>query len=204
MNTLYIESSIFADNGVSSQLANELISQLEANGGVNLTKRSFASDPIKHLDGELIGAIMTDSAERSDEQAAIVAEADAYIKEVQDADTIILGVPMYNFSVPSQLKAWFDHIARAGVTFQYTENGPKGLLSNKKVYVLATRGGFYKDTPMDSQTPFVTTFMNFLGLDDVEFIYAEGLNVNEESKEKALTSAKQQIQQAVATHSQAA
>jgi len=100
---------------------------------------------------------------------------------------------MYNFGIPSTLKAYFDQIARAGVTFRYNENGPEGLLSGKKVYIFAARGGMYAGTALDSQTTYVRDFLNFLGITDIEFVYAEGLNMGDDVKEKALTSAKNRL-----------
>jgi FMN-dependent NADH-azoreductase len=100
---------------------------------------------------------------------------------------------MYNFGVPSQLKAYFDHIARAGVTFKYTEKGPVGLLSGKKVYVFAARGGLYARTPLDTQTNYVRDFLRFLGMTDVEFVYAEGLAISAQSKEAGIARAKAEI-----------
>jgi FMN-dependent NADH-azoreductase len=110
------------------------------------------------------------------------------------ADVIVLGLPMYNFGVPSTLKAYFDHIARAGVTFKYTEKGPVGLLTGKKAYVFATRGGLYLGTPRDTETKYVRDFLAFLGIDDVEFVYAEGLAMGDASKDKALVSANEAIE----------
>ena len=100
---------------------------------------------------------------------------------------------MYNFGVPVQLKAWLDAIARAGVTFRYTENGPEGLLKGKKVYVALARGGIYRDTPADSQVPYLKTILGFLGLTDVEFVYAEGLAMGAEGADKAFAAAQAQI-----------
>jgi FMN-dependent NADH-azoreductase len=102
---------------------------------------------------------------------------------------------MYNFGVPSMLKAYFDHVARAGVTFRYTEKGPVGLLTGKKVYVFATRGGYYAGTPLDTQTAYVRDFLAFLGITDVEFVYAEGLAISEASKTASLAKARESLQQ---------
>ena len=106
---------------------------------------------------------------------------------------MVLGLPMYNFGVPSQLKAYFDHIARAGVTFNYTEKGPVGQLTGKKVVVFATRGGLYAGTPMDTQTRYVRDFLAFIGMGDVEFVYAEGLAVSPQSREAGLAKAVAEI-----------
>ena len=130
--------------------------------------------------------------------------SDALIEELRNADTVVLGLPMYNFGIPSQLKAYFDHIARAGVTFRYTENGPVGLLTGKKVYVIATRGGKYAGTPRDSQTAYVRDFLAFIGITDVEFVYAEGLNMGADSKDAALANADTVIRHLAAPLRQAA
>jgi len=116
----------------------------------------------------------------------------------QTADVVVLGLPMYNFGVPSSLKAYFDHVARAGVTFRYTAQGPQGLLTGKKGYVLATRGGFYRGTSRDSQSSYVRDFFAFLGIDDVEFIYAEGLAVSPDKRDTALDAANSSIAQLAA------
>ena len=124
-----------------------------------------AAEPVPHLNAERFGAFITKPEERSAAQHAVVAYSDALIDELKQADVIVLGLPMYNFGVPSQLKAYFDHIARAGVTFKYTDKGPVGLLTGKKVYVFAARGGLYAGTPLDTQTSYVRDFLRFLGID---------------------------------------
>jgi FMN-dependent NADH-azoreductase len=123
----------------------------------------------------------------------VVNESDALIAELKQADVLVLGLPMYNFGVPSQLKAYFDHIARAGVTFKYTVKGPVGLLGGKKAYVLAARGGLYQGTPRDTQTAYVREFLGFLGITDVEFVYAEGLAISEASKAQSLAAAQRSL-----------
>ena len=127
----------------------------------------------------------------------VVDYSDALIDELKRSDVIVVGLPMYNFGVPSTLKAYFDHIARAGVTFRYTEKGPVGLLTGKKAYVFATRGGLYAGTPLDTQSAYVRDFLRFLGIDDVEFVYAEGLAINAERKEAALSQAQHTIKRLV-------
>jgi FMN-dependent NADH-azoreductase len=140
---------------------------------------------------------MTTEAERSPEQQDLTALSDTLIAEVQNADTIVIGMPMYNFGTPSHFKAWVDHIARAGVTFRYTENGPEGLLIGKRVVVLVASGGIYKGTDNDSLTPYLTTFFNFLGIQQVNFIYAEGLAMGD--AETPITLAQTQIKALAAT-----
>ena len=146
-----------------------------------------------HLNGERFGAFITKPEERTDAQHAVVAYSDALIDELKRADIVVLGLPMYNFGVPSQLKAYFDHIARAGVTFKYTATGPVGLLTGKKVFVFAARGGLYAGSPLDTQTGYVRDFLAFLGMQDVQFVYAEGLAVSPESREAGLAKAAAEI-----------
>ena len=152
-----------------------------------------ASQPVPHLDAERFGAFIAKPEDRSATQREVVAYSDELIGELRRADVIVLGLPMYNFGVPSQLKAYFDHIARAGVTFRYTERGPVGLLSGKKAYVFATRGGVYAGTPLDTQTGYVRDFLRFVGIDDIEFVYAEGLNLGAQSREAGLAQASARI-----------
>ena len=128
-------------------------------------------------------------------QEDIVAFSDKLIDELKQADVIVLGLPMYNFGVPSTLKAYFDHIARAGVTFRYTDKGPVGLLTGKKAYVFATRGGVYGGK--ETQTAYVREFLAFVGITDVEFIYAEGLAMGDASREAALLKARNSMERLV-------
>jgi len=135
---------------------------------------------------------------RTPEQQAFIDESDRLVEEISDAQVVVIGLPMYNFGIPSNLKAYFDQIARAGITFRYTDNGPEGLLTGKKVYVFAARGGMYAGTPLDSQTSYVRDFLGFLGMNEVEFVYAEGLNMGETAKETALAKAKLRLSALVA------
>jgi FMN-dependent NADH-azoreductase len=148
---------------------------------------------VPHLNGERFGAFIAKPEVRTVAQNAVVAYSDNLIDELKQADVIVLGLPMYNFGVPSQLKAYFDHIARVGITFKYTDKGPVGLLTGKKAYVFAARGGLYVGTPMDTQTSYVRDFLRFLGIADVEFVYAEGLNISPQSKEAGLAKALAEI-----------
>ena len=187
---LQINASVFSQGGQSSQLANQFVENWKSSHpGASVTCRDLALDPVPHLDGARVGAFFTPAEQRSEAQKETVAYSDALIAEIKDADIIVLGVPMYNFGIPSGLKAYFDHIARAGVTFRYTEKGPVGLIEGKKVVVFATRGGLYAGTPKDTQTAYIRDFLGFLGISDVNFVYAEGLNMGEESKTKALQKA---------------
>jgi FMN-dependent NADH-azoreductase len=192
---LQINASINTGNGQSSQLANQFVAAFrERNPEAKIVVRDVAAaEPVPHLNAERFGAFITTPEQRSAAQHAVVAYSDVLIDELKQADVIVIGLPMYNFGVPSQLKAYFDHIARAGVTFKYSEKGPVGQLTGKKVYVFAARGGLYAGTPLDTQTSYVRDFLRFLGMADVEFIYAEGLAISPESKEAGLAKAVAEI-----------
>jgi len=188
---LQIQSSLFSVDGQSSQLSNEFVSAWQRNQQASEIKvRDLALAPLPHLDAEHVSAFFTPAENRTAAQQQLVDLSDELINEVKQSDILVIGVPMYNFGIPSTLKAYFDHIARAGVTFRYTENGPEGLLIGKKAYVFATRGGQYAGTALDTQTAYVRDFLGFLGITDVEFIYAEGLNMGGDIKERALAEAK--------------
>jgi len=195
---LQIRSSIFSNDGQSSRLAERFIAAWRAsNPGGEVIVRDFATEPVPHLDAARFGAFLANPEERTPEQQAVVDYSDTLIGELKRADVVVLGLPMYNFGVPSTLKAYFDHVGRVGVTFKYTEKGLVGLLTGKKVYVFATRGGMYAGTPNDTQTPFIRTFLSFIGMDDIEFVYAEGLAISEASKEEGLLRAQARIDRLV-------
>jgi len=191
---LQIQSSIFSNGGQSSRLAGRFIAAWRAsNPGGKVIVRDLATEPVPHLDAARFGAFIAKPEERTPAQQAVVDYSDALIGELKRADVVVLGLPMYNFGLPSTLKAYFDHVGRAGVTFKYTEKGPVGLLTGKKVYVFAARGGIYAGTPNETQTPFIRTFLSFIGMDDIEFVYAEGLAISEASKEQGLLRAQAAI-----------
>lgn len=202
---LHIDSSIFSTNGVSSSLAHRFVTALrQRHPQAQLRHRDLAHEPIPHLDAARLTAIGTPPDQRTEAQQAIAAEADALIRELQQAELLVLGIPMYNFSIPSQLKAWFDHVARAGETFRYTANGPEGLLQGTRAVVFASRGGLHRGQPSDSQTPLVRTFLTFLGIEDVKFVFAEGLNMGEESRQDGLDAATAELEQLIAGQALAA
>lgn len=194
---LVVKSSLFGDHGQSAELAAEFV-QLwnQRNPGGRVLVRDLVASPLPHLDAGRFAALGSDPAQRSAEQAAVVADSDVLVAELQAADELLLAVPMYNFAVPTQLKSWFDHITRAGVTFRYTASGAEGLLGDKPTTVIATRGGFYAGTPADSQTPWLKTILGFIGLVRVNFIYAEGIAISAEHKAKARESASAAIKAA--------
>ncbi|MDZ7923667.1 MAG: NAD(P)H-dependent oxidoreductase [Marinagarivorans sp.] len=190
---LQINASIFGDNGQSSQLSHYLVQQIQAQQPAELTYRDLAAEPLPHLSAEAVQALITPAAERTMDQQAIVTIADLLINELKEADILVLSAPMYNFAVPSVVKAWMDYVARPGETFMFAEHGPVGLLDSQKVvYVVSTRGGLHQGKVSDSLTPFVNTFLNFLGLSDIRWIYAEGINMAD-YKDNALANAKATI-----------
>jgi FMN-dependent NADH-azoreductase len=192
---LQINASINNGNGQSSRLARQFVESLQQRDPeINVVVRDVAAaEPVPHLDADRFGAFIAQPKERSAAQDAVVAYSNVLIEELRAADIIVMGLPMYNFGVPSQLKAYFDHIARAGGTFKYTEKGPVGLLTGKRAYVFAARGGIYAGTPLDTQTSYVRDFLRFIGISDVRFVYAEGLAVSAQSREEVLAKAGAEI-----------
>ena len=199
MNILQINASARREGANSTRVANSIVARLQsANPTANLTLRDLSGTPHPVLDELALGALFTPAEKRTTDQAARVALDDVLIAEVQAADVVVLGVPMYNFGVPAQLKNWIDAIARNGVTFRYTEKGPEGLLQGKVVYVGLARGGLYRGTEADSQVPYLKTVLGFLGMTDVHFIYAEGLNMGPQAAQQGFTQAEADIAAAFA------
>ena len=198
MNILQINSSARSEGAVSTRVANDIVARLRAkHAGNKLVLRDLAVTPHPTLDESTLQALFTKPEDRSAEQAARVALDDALIAEIQASDVVVLGVPMYNFGVTAQLKNWIDAIARAQVTFRYTATGPEGLLTGKKVYLALARGGVHRDSASDSQVPYLKTMLGFLGMTDLQFVYAEGLAMGPEAQQSALASAQAQIEQAI-------
>ncbi|MEL7290364.1 MAG: FMN-dependent NADH-azoreductase [Pseudomonadota bacterium] len=190
-NTLVLKSSILGPHSQSTQLIDKV---LEGKSGI--IERNLAENPLPILDMDVATALRGGD-DLTEQQQAVLALSDQLIDELKAADQIVIGAPMYNFMVPTQLKNWFDMIARAGVTFSYTENGPVGLIDNKKVIVVTTRGGLHKDSPRNSIESYLTTMLGFIGLTDVEFVYAEALNMGEEQAEAAREQATQALSELV-------
>jgi FMN-dependent NADH-azoreductase len=201
MNILQIHSSARADGSHSSRLARRIVervlSSLPDPAAATITVRDLGRTPHPELNESALQALFTPAEHRTAEQAARVALDDVLIAELQAADVVVLGVPMYNFGVPAPLKNWIDAISRAKVTFQYTANGPEGLLKGKKVYIALTRGGQYRNTPADTQVPYLKTVLSFLGMSDIQLVYAEGLAMGPEAEQQALASAQVQIDELV-------
>ncbi|MDE1180599.1 NAD(P)H-dependent oxidoreductase [Paraburkholderia sp.] len=191
---LQINSAARSQGANSTMLANELTAKLQqSNPGAQVVVRNLQAEPLPHLDDAILGAFFTPGDQRTPEQNEIAARSEALIAELQAADTIVIAAPLYNFGISSQLKTYFDFIARAGITFKYGANGPEGLVTGKKVFVVSARGGKFVGTPADSQTPYLTTFLGFLGMTDVNFIFAEGLAMGPDAANAALASAREAI-----------
>jgi FMN-dependent NADH-azoreductase len=181
-NVLLVHSSVFGANSQSLALARDFLKRYPHR---SVVERALTPETMPHLDGETFAAMGTPAADHTNGQRAATALSDALISELEAADTIVLAVPMYNFSIPSTLKAWIDHVARRGRTFRYSEKGPEGLLKGKKVFVLVARGGVYsKGAPaaaFDFQEPYLRAVLGFLGLTDVTFVHFEGLAMGPEA-----------------------
>ncbi|NRB70045.1 MAG: FMN-dependent NADH-azoreductase [Vibrio sp.] len=191
-NTLVVKSSILGPHSQSNQLIDQALE-----GKSNLIQRDLAATPLPVLDMNVATALRSDGNDLSDELKAILEISNQLIDELKAADTLVIGAPMYNFMVPTQLKNWFDLIARADVTFSYTETGPVGLIENKRVIVVTTRGGLHKDSPRNSIESYLTTMLGFIGITDVEFVYAEALNMGEDTAAIAREDALKQLTELV-------
>lgn len=197
MNVLHIDSGILGDHSVSRRLTAAVVAQIKAEqSGATVTYRDLVADPLPHLSG---AHLMAANAKPEDVDAQIAADVvvnQAVLEEFLAADTVVLGVPMYNFSLPSQLKAWIDRVSVAGKTFRYTAEGPEGLAKGKKVIIVSTRGGHYSAGPaavMDHQESYLKVVLGFFGITDVEIVRAEGLNLSPDSKIEAISEAERTI-----------
>jgi FMN-dependent NADH-azoreductase len=199
MNILQINGSARLNGSNSTRVADAITARLKArHPEATVELRDLARDPHPVLDEAALSALFTPAEQRTPEQSARVALDDALIAQLQRADVIVLGVPMYNFSVSVQIKSWIDAVARAGQTFRYTANGPEGLVTGKKVYVGLARGGIYRDTERDSQVPYLKGVLGLMGMTDVEFIYAEGVNMGQDRANAAFDEVAAQIDEVVA------
>lgn len=181
---LRVDASMRTEGSVSRSLADKLISKLATEGETTVTERDLANG-VDIITEAWIGANFTDPADRSPEQVATLAASDTMVHELKDADSIVIATPVYNFHLPAALKAWIDMIARARETFRYTEAGPEGLLTGKKVYVVVTSGGTVLGSEIDFITGWLTYVLNFVGLTDITFIDSSGLMFDEEKVVKA-------------------
>ncbi|MCG9694128.1 FMN-dependent NADH-azoreductase [Vibrio sp. Isolate22] len=190
---LALKSSILGDYSQSTKLVEEFIKNVDQD---KLTVRDLAANPLPVLDFSVATALRA-TEDLSQDQQSIVDLSNTLIEEIKAAGTLVIAAPMYNFTIPTQLKNWIDLIARAGVTFTYTENGVKGLIEGKKAIVVTTRGGIHKDAATDSMTPYLRTVLGFVGITDVEFVYAEALNMGEDAAAKGISEAQSQLAELV-------
>jgi FMN-dependent NADH-azoreductase len=194
---LHINSSVRQNGSLSRQLGAEFVAKWqEANPSGTVVTRDLAASPVPHLTEQMMGAYFTPAEQRNADQAHTIKTSDALVDELLAADTIVIGAPMYNFSVTSGLKAWIDHVARAGRTFKYGANGPEGLVSGKKVYVFVASGGAYSEGPAaayDHVTTYLRSVLGFLGMTDVTFIVAEGVAMGEEAVAAAIAKSRTSI-----------
>ncbi|OUR95679.1 hypothetical protein A9Q84_14350 [Halobacteriovorax marinus] len=198
-NILYIKSSPRGDESFSTKLADELFKKLlSKHGKLNITKLDFAENPPSHLSGQHLGAMFTPIEHQSLEQKLCMEESNSYVEQLKNNDIIIISYPVWNFLVPSCLKAWIDQIVRAGVTFQYNGHTPEGLITDKLVYLVLARGGMYPDyfdnkveSLYDFSIDYMKTVLNYIGMKDVTVIKAEGLaipDIKDQAMEKAIES----------------
>ncbi|PJJ60931.1 FMN-dependent NADH-azoreductase [Hymenobacter chitinivorans] len=181
MQILQIISSAQGANSFSTRLSQGIIDKLlAAEPGSRVVVRDVAAQPFPHLEEAHLQAYLTPTEGRSPEQQQAVQHSDEAIAQVMAADVLVIGVPFYNFSIPSSLKSWLDHLTRAGITFRYTPTGPEGLITGKKVYLAVASGGIYSDGPMqayDFATPYLRLVLRFLGLTDVTLARVEGVKL---------------------------
>jgi len=192
-NILFVNSSPRGNASYSAQIANRVIEELrQAEPGARLVVRDLTQNPLPHIDDDFITATRTATGPQNDKQRAALAQSNVLVDELLAADTVVIAAPMINFSVASTLKAWIDYVARAGRTFSYSEAGPKGLATGKRVIVVSASGGVYSvgdSTAFDSQVPWLKNVLGFLGMTNVEIIRVEGTAFGPEAAEKAVQSA---------------
>lgn len=197
-NVLIIESSARQQDSISRQLTQQFISQWQAaHPADRITVRDVALNPVPHLDANLLGGWMKPSEQRNDDEQISLDRSNELTDELLAADVLVLAAPMYNFAIPSTLKAWLDHVLRAGVTFKYTPTGPQGLLTGKRAIMLTARGGIHTGASSDHQEPYLRQVMGFIGIHEVAFIHAEGVNLSGDFQEKGINHAKAQLAQVV-------
>ena len=177
---LRIDASARFEGSVSRDLNDRIVGRFEANGPISLTERDLAKTPLPQIDADWVGANFTPAADRTAAQAEALGLSDSLIDEIRDADLLLIGLPVYNFSLPAALKAWIDLVARAGVTFAYTESGPKGLLEGKRAIVTVASGGVEVGSNADFATGYIRHMLGFIGISDVIFISADQLALDAE------------------------
>lgn len=199
-NILVLNSSLGGEASVSRHLVDHAVTELtRRDPSAKVVSRDLASDPIAHLLPTTIAGVRTNPTSAAELEVRDL--SDILIGELRAADTIVIGAPMYNFGIPTTLRVWFDYVLRAGETFSYSEAGPKGLLENKRVIVVQSRGGYYSDGPAqagDFQEPYLRYLLKFIGLSDVTFIRAEKIGFGPDAREEAVTSSRAELSRLVA------
>ncbi|QDE29758.1 FMN-dependent NADH-azoreductase [Shewanella polaris] len=185
---LILKSSILGGYSQSSALVDYLHQQWNSKGA-QITVRDLGENVLPMLDGELASGLRGGD-NLSERQLSALALSDKLVAEIKAHDTIVIAAPMYNFTIPTTLKNWIDFIARAGVTFTYTDTGPVGLIEGKRAIIVTTRGGVHKGGPTDHVVPYLTTLLGFIGINNVETIYAEALNMGPDAAEAGISQAK--------------
>ena len=193
---LHITASIRGEESVSRSLGQKLVAKLAKSQNAEVVTRDLSKNDLPYIDADRFAANLAPYADRSTEQHELAKIADELIEELQQADTIVFSVPVYNFSVPATVKAWADLVARAGTTFRYTENGPEGLLTGKKVYLTAATGGTPIGSEVDFMSPWLKFFLGFLGMHDVEIVAADG--IMGEGGEEKIAEAHEKVEKLVA------
>jgi FMN-dependent NADH-azoreductase len=199
-NILVLNSSVQGQASVSRVLVEEAVARLtDVDPGATIVHRDLGAAPVPHLTEATVAGVRGEPV--TDAQLAARTLSNALIAELRNADTVVIGAPMYNFSIPTGLRAWFDHVLRPGETFSYSEAGPRGLLEGKRVVVIESRGGLYSEGPakaIDFQEPYLRQLLGFMGLTDVAFIHAEKIGFGPDAREAALRAAKEEISAIVA------
>jgi FMN-dependent NADH-azoreductase len=191
---LFIHSSLFNEDSASTQIAQSLVERVvEENPGSDVTRIDLANNALPHLGADEFNSWLAPDDQRDQTQMALASRSDTLIDQLLSHDTLVLAVPMYNLGIPSTLKAWIDRVSRAGKTFRYTAEGPVGMVENMQAYLVFARGGIYRDTPLDTQTGYLTSVLGLMGIETVETIFAEGLNMGEEFREKSLAEAMAEV-----------
>ncbi|SDR40455.1 FMN-dependent NADH-azoreductase [Rhizobiales bacterium GAS113] len=199
MKLLHVDSSILGNQSVSRQLSAEVVAKLLASApGLEVTYRDLAAEHVPHLSGHTLPAAAAAPGERSAALQQDIALGNQVLEEFLAADIVVIGAPMYNFGISSQLKSWIDRLAIANKTFRYTEKGPEGLAGAKRVIIVSSRGGFYgADTPMaplDLQEPYLRAIFGFFGIKSIEYVRAEGIATGAEQRQRAIEAAKREIE----------
>lgn len=180
INILEVSASGRYNDSVSRMLTRNIVDAIDARHSHSIIAQRDLAEGIELVDEAWIAANFTDESDRTKAQRDTLAKSDAMVAELEKADVVVIGAPIYNFGVPAALKAWIDMIARARLTFRYTENGPEGLLKGKKAYVVIASGGVPVDSPYDFATPYLRQALGFVGITDVDVIAADQLNQNAE------------------------